>query len=174
MDNIKTPNMEVTGLDELSKKLDRLQARDSQMEQRITKIIREAIKADTDLMQTIGNRLQATCFEVSPEEPDNTPLPYITIIYGHMQGQQLTKDDLWMPEEWQRTVTVEIAARSTNDVEQIMWQVVKAVARYVDSLAENGDEYPQLDALNATDIAWDWTKPCYYQNLIYQCTIYNV
>ena len=44
MDN-KTPNMEVTGLDELSKKLDRLQARDSQMEQRITKIIREAIKA---------------------------------------------------------------------------------------------------------------------------------
>ena len=45
MDNIKTPNMEVTGLDELSKKLDRLQARDSQMEERITKIIREAIKA---------------------------------------------------------------------------------------------------------------------------------
>ena len=45
MDNIKTQNMEVTGLDELSKKLDRLQARDSQMEQRITKIIREAIKA---------------------------------------------------------------------------------------------------------------------------------
>ena len=45
MDNIKTPNMEVTGLDELSKKLDRLQAHDAQMEQRITKIIREAIKA---------------------------------------------------------------------------------------------------------------------------------
>ena len=45
MDNIKTHNMEVTGLDELSKKLDRLQAKDSQMEQRITKIIREAIKA---------------------------------------------------------------------------------------------------------------------------------
>ena len=45
MNNIKTPNMEVTGLDELSKKLDRLQAKDSQMEQRITKIIREAIKA---------------------------------------------------------------------------------------------------------------------------------
>lgn len=45
MDNIKTPNMEVTGLDELSKKLDRLQDHDSQMEQRITKIIREAIKA---------------------------------------------------------------------------------------------------------------------------------
>ena len=45
MDNIKTPNMEVTGLDELSKKLDRLQAHDSQMEERITKIIREAIKA---------------------------------------------------------------------------------------------------------------------------------
>ncbi len=134
-------------------------------------LIREAIKADADLMQTIGSRLQATCFEVSPEEPDNTPLPYITIIYGNMQGQQLTKDDLWMPEDFQRTVTVEIAARSTNDVEQIMWQVVKAVARYVEQLADNGDEYPQLDSLSATDIAWDWMKPCYYQNLIYQCTI---
>ena len=41
MDNIKTPNMEVTGLDELSKKLDRLQAKDSQMEERITKMCQE-------------------------------------------------------------------------------------------------------------------------------------
>lgn len=60
MDNIKTPNMEVTGLDELSKKLDRLQAKDSQMEQRITKIIREAIKAarsmvTADAKGAVGN-----------------------------------------------------------------------------------------------------------------------
>ena len=60
MDNIKTPNMEVTGLDELSKKLDRLQANDSQMEQRITKIIREAIKAarsmvTADAKGAVGN-----------------------------------------------------------------------------------------------------------------------
>lgn len=60
MDNIKTQNMEVTGLDELSKKLDRLQARDSQMEQRITKIIREAIKAarsmvTADAKGAVGN-----------------------------------------------------------------------------------------------------------------------
>lgn len=59
MDN-KTPNMEVTGLDELSKKLDRLQAHDSQMEQRITKIIREAIKAarsmvTADAKGAVGN-----------------------------------------------------------------------------------------------------------------------
>ena len=44
MVNIKTPNMEVTGLDELSKKLDRLQAHDPRMEKRITDIIRKAIK----------------------------------------------------------------------------------------------------------------------------------
>lgn len=60
MDNIKTSNMEVTGLDELSKKLDRLQAHDSQMEQRITKIIREAIKAarsmvTQDAKSAVGN-----------------------------------------------------------------------------------------------------------------------
>ncbi len=60
MDNIKTPNMEVTGLDELSKKLDRLQAKDSQMEERITKIIREAIKAarsmvTADAKGAVGN-----------------------------------------------------------------------------------------------------------------------
>ena len=60
MDNIKTHNMEVTGLDELSKKLDRLQAKDSQMEERITKIIREAIKAarsmvTADAKGAVGN-----------------------------------------------------------------------------------------------------------------------
>lgn len=60
MDNIKTPNMEVTGLDELSKKLDRLQAKDSQMEEQIVKIIREAIKAarsmvTADAKSAVGN-----------------------------------------------------------------------------------------------------------------------
>ena len=41
----KTKNMEVTGLDELGKKIDRLQAHDPRMEKRITDIVRKAIKA---------------------------------------------------------------------------------------------------------------------------------
>ena len=60
MDNIKTDNMEVTGLDELAKKLDRLQAHDPHMEKRIQDIIRKAIKAARSLVSSdakgvIGN-----------------------------------------------------------------------------------------------------------------------
>ena len=52
--------MEVTGLDELAKKLDRLQAHDPQMEKRIQDIIRKAIKAARSLVSSdakgvIGN-----------------------------------------------------------------------------------------------------------------------
>ena len=79
MDNIKTNNMEVTGLDELSKKLDRLQAHDSQMEKRITDIIRRAIKAARSMVQS--NAKGAV-----PNDPRHAYKAVRTMVYKRILG----------------------------------------------------------------------------------------
>ena len=45
----------------------------------VDEIIYDAIRADSALMEAIGNRVVSTCFEVSPDEKDNTPVPYIIV-----------------------------------------------------------------------------------------------
>ena len=60
---------------------------------RLDKLFFDAITADAELMQAVGGRVKSTCFEVSPEETDNTPLPYILILDEGKQPSATTKDD---------------------------------------------------------------------------------
>ena len=45
----------------------------------VDEIIYDAICADAALMEYIGNRVVSTCFEVGPDDMDNTPLPCIIV-----------------------------------------------------------------------------------------------
>ena len=46
----------------------------------LDEIIYNALRADADLMTAVGGRIVSTCFEVSPDEQDNTPLPCIIVM----------------------------------------------------------------------------------------------
>ena len=61
----------------------------------VDEIIYDAICADAALMEAIGNRVVSTCFEVSPTEQDNTPLPNIIVTDDGFQNLESTKDELW-------------------------------------------------------------------------------
>ena len=143
---------------------------------RLDKIIYDAITADTDLMQMVENRVQSTCFEVSPNEQDNTPLPYIIIRDLGKQPSQTTKDDGWMPSRWTVVAGIEVGGISPNEVDSIVMQAMKAVANHIQTLSSSGfdvpyinEGYPQTQGVN-----WDWTKPCYFDVVQYQCDIdYN-
>jgi hypothetical protein len=132
----------------------------------VDELIYDAITADETLMAIIGGRVVSTCFEIPPDELDNTPIPNIIITDDGMQNNVTTKDCVWEGAEDQVQVTVDIAAASPSEVKQIMRKVRKAVEVYMASL---GNEMPTLVSLTAGDLAWDWMKPCYYKPLIYQC-----
>ena len=132
----------------------------------VDELIYEAIKADEQLMQTIGGRVVSTCFEIPPDQEDNTPLPNIIITDDGFQNNVTTKDCVWEGGEDQVQVTVDIAAESPGEVKQIMRKVRKAVEVYMASL---GAQMPTLANLTAGELAWDWVKPCYHKPLIYQC-----
>ena len=140
---------------------------------RLDKILFDAITADAELMQTVGNRVKSTCFEVSPEEQDNTPLPYIVIRDLGKKPAQTTKDDEWMPSLWNAGAGIEVGATSPNEVDAIVMRAMKAVANYMQTLEGDvpylNEGFPQTQG-----VSWDWTKPCYWDLAQYQCDIdYN-
>lgn len=140
---------------------------------RLDKIFFDAIVADNDLMQAVGGRVKSTCFEVSPDEQDNTPLPYILILDEGKQPAQTTKDDEWIPSQWRVGVSVEVGAKSPNEVDALVMKAMKAIAEYISTLAEQGEEIPYLNEgfPQTQGVAWDWTKPCYFDVARYQCDI---
>ena len=142
---------------------------------RLKKIFYDAICADSALMHAIGNRVKSTCFEVAPEVRDNTAVPYIIIIDEGKQPAQTTKDDGWMPSLWHVNVGVEIAAQSENDVDDLMLKAMQAIANHIQTLYTQGIyiPYPNEGTPQTQGVAWDWTKPCYFDVAHYQCDVEN-
>ena len=135
----------------------------------VDEIIYDAIRADEELMTSISGHVVSTCFEVSPTDADNTPLPYIIVTDDGFQNQVETKDDGWEGTEDRVSVGVEVAAESPQDVKRLIKMVRQAVASYISQMYDDGEDIPELDSLSSDGLAWDWSKPCYYQRLTYQC-----
>ena len=135
----------------------------------VDEIIYDAIRADEELMTAISGHVVSTCFEVSPTDADNTPLPYIIVTDDGFQNQVESKDDGWEGTEDRVSVGVEVAAESPQDVKRLIKMVRQAVASYIGQMYDDGEDIPELDSLSSDGLAWDWTKPCYYQRLTYQC-----
>ena len=134
----------------------------------VDEMIYEAIVADESLMTTIGGRVTSTCFEIPPDQLDNTEVPNIIITDDGFTNNVTTKDCVWEGGEDQVQVTVDIAGNSPQEVKQIMRRVRKAVETYMASL--DYSVLPELVSLTSGELAWDWMKPCYYKPLIYTCT----
>ena len=136
----------------------------------VDEIIYDAIRADAVLMEAIGNRVVSTCFEVSPTEADNTPLPNIIVTDDGFQNQTGTKDNVWESNEDRVQAGVDVAAESPKEVRRLIRMVRRAIEQYVVGLYTKGEKIPTLEQLSSSGIAWDWMRPCYYQQLTYQCS----
>ena len=138
---------------------------------RLDKIFFDAITADAELMQAVGGRVKSTCFEVSPDEQDNTPLPYIVIRDLGKQPSQTTKDDEWMPSQWNVGAGIEVGAASPNEVDALVMKAMKAIADYISALAVESIDIPYLNEgfPQTQGVSWDWEKPCYFDVAHYQC-----
>ena len=137
----------------------------------VDEIIYDAICADTALMEAIGSRVVSTCFEVPPAEADNTPLPNIIVTDDGFQNQVGSKDTVWESGEDRVQATVDVAASSPEEVRRLIRMVRRAVENHIILMSATDGCIPELESLSSNGIAWDWMKPCYYQQLSYQCTV---
>lgn len=137
----------------------------------LDKLFYDALQADETLKAAVGGRIVSTCFEVSPDEQDNTPLPCIIVTDDGLQNDQSNKDNVWESDEDRVQASVEIDAESPKVVKQLIRMVRKAIANYVASLYAQNAEIPYLLNVQTNGVAWDWMKPCYHSTISYQCSV---
>jgi hypothetical protein len=132
-----------------------------------------ALMADADLVLAVGGRIESTCFEVAPDDKDNTQLPNIIITDDGLTNQPTTKDMEWEADEDRVQASVDVAAKNPKQVKQLIRMVRKAIANYIKGMDDKGEEIPYLQSLQTTGVEWDWMKPCYHSVMIYQCDVEN-
>ena len=139
----------------------------------LDEILFNALRSDAVLMEDVGGRIVSTCFEVGPEDVDNTPLPCIIVMDDGLQNNPDTKDFEWEAYEDRVTASVEVDAESPKAVKALIRKVRHAIADYIQTLYNEGEEIPELESIVSNGIAWDWMKPCYHSTLTYNCIIEN-
>lgn len=139
----------------------------------LDEILFNALRSDAVLMEDVGGRIVSTCFEVGPDEVDNTPLPCIIVMDDGLQNNPDTKDCEWEAYEDRVTASVEVDAESSKAVKALIRKVRHAIADYIQTLYNEGEEIPKLESIVSNGIAWDWMKPCYHSTLTYNCIIEN-
>ncbi len=141
----------------------------------LDEIFYDALMADESLKEAVGERIASTCFEVAPDEQDNTPLPYIIVTHDGFVNSAGTKDNVWEGDEDVVQASVEVSASSRNEVGRLLLMVRRAISNYITKMYADGEYVPELmpEHPKSSGIAWDWTKPCYYTTLTYQCDIQN-
>jgi hypothetical protein len=132
-----------------------------------------ALMADADLVLAVGGRIESTCFEVAPDDKDNTQLPNIIITDDGLTNQPTSKDMEWEADEDRVQASVDVAAKNPKQVKQLIRMVRKAIANYIKGMDDKGEEIPLLQSLQTTGVEWDWMKPCYHSVMIYQCDVEN-
>ena len=132
-----------------------------------------ALMADAEVVLAVGGRIESTCFEVAPDDKDNTKLPNIIITDDGLTNQPTTKDMTWESDEDRVQASVDVAAKNPKQVKQLIRMVRKAIANYIKGMDDKGEEIPLLQSLQTTGVEWDWMKPCYHSVMIYQCDVEN-
>ena len=132
-----------------------------------------ALMADGELVLAVGGRIESTCFEVSPEDQDNTPLPCIIVMDDGLTNQPDTKDAEWESSIDHVQASIEVDAKDPKDVKALIRMVRKAIANYIESMEDKGEDIPNLHSIQTSGIDWDWMKPCYHSTITYQCDIEN-
>ena len=137
------------------------------------KVFYNALRSNAELVAQVGNRIESTSIPVPDEEFMNEPLPYIIITYDGMQNEGFTKDNSYEGDTDKVQVSIEVDAESRDELGDIMQKVRQTVIDYFeDEVGHVWDDYyyvPDSYELTASPVAYDPTKPCYYQTLTYNC-----
>ena len=132
-----------------------------------------ALMADAEVVLAVGGRIESTCFEVAPDDKDNTKLPNIIIMDDGLTNQPTSKDMEWEADEDRVQASVDVAAKDPKQVKRLIRMVRKAITNYIKGMDDKGEEIPYLQSLQTTGVEWDWMKPCYHSVMIYQCDVEN-
>lgn len=131
----------------------------------------KAIKSNTELMDTIGNRLYSTAIPLPDEDADNVPCPYVIITFDSLSNESQTKDGLEGSTDMV-SVSIEVTARTRQELASLTETIRNTVRDYLEDYDYEGEDYnlvPLDYHFTAQSVQYDSMKPCFWQILQYQC-----
>lgn len=135
----------------------------------------KALRSNADLMQMLpAGDVYNTAIALPEEEADNAPLPYVIVTYDGMQNDDSTKDNAYRGLTDRVQIGMEIAAKTRPQVAEIAIKVRNIIDEYF--MQHYGDDtdpehklIPYSMTFSAQPVQYDSLKPCYWQQLNWQC-----
>ena len=133
----------------------------------------KALRANADLMaQLAAGDVYNTAIAMPDEDLDNAPLPYAIVTFDGLNNDIDTKDDPFESDSDSVNISIEIAAKTRNELGQLAEAIRRQVHQYFINADPTDDDYelvPTDYQFSAQAVNYDSMKPCYWQVLTYQC-----
>ena len=135
----------------------------------------KALRANAELMEQLpAGNVYNTSIALPDEDIDTAPLPYIIVSYDGLNNQDTTKDSSYEGVTDMVTIGIEIAAKTRPQLAELAITVRKTIQDYFqehvyDMRDEDYKLIPDSYQLQAQAVQYDSLKPCYWQQLIFQC-----
>jgi hypothetical protein len=138
-------------------------------------IFAKALRSNAELIaQLPAGGVYNTAIALPDEDLDNADVPYIIVSFDGLNNQDSTKDSSYDGLTDMVTVGIEIAAKTRPQLAELAIMVRDTIRDYFrQHVASQDDEdyalIPNSYQLQAQQVQYDSLKPCYWQQLAYQC-----
>ena len=136
-------------------------------------IFAKALKSNADLMAELpAGNVYNTAIALPDEEADNAPVPYIIVSFNGLVNQDFTKDNQFEGMTDAVTIGITIAARTREELADLAIEARHTIVEYLQAQRPGDEDYelvPREIQLQAQGVQYDSLKPCYWQELTYQC-----
>ena len=141
-----------------------------------------ALQSNQELMERIGYvaptseedqgqpaRLYGTSIPLPDEDVDNVPAPYLIVVIDSLTNDQETKDDCYESNYDKVDITVIVVGRTLNELHELTQMARDTILSYMRTTTTPIKDY----TFTAGQIVYNADKPCYWQELNYQCDVKN-
>ena len=135
----------------------------------------KALRSNADLIAALpAGDVYNTAIALPDEDADNAEVPYIIVSFDGLNNQDSTKDDDYEADTDIVQIGIEIAAKTRPQLGELARSVRKTLREYFrEHQGDDSDEdyqlIPEDMTLTAQPVQYDSLKPCYWQQLQYQC-----
>lgn len=139
------------------------------------KFFAKALFASEDLDDMVGGRIYNTVDD--EQDPDSAEIPSVIIFNNGTINQQESKDDDVESDYDTDTITLGISAKTREQLADIV-TLVRGIIReaanaFNDTDAESLGFWLEGYNFSSSEVSYDYEKPCYWQELTYQCETLN-
>lgn len=129
----------------------------------------EYIDDEGEVQYDATPRLYGTAIPLPDEDAKNVPVPYIIVTFDGLTNEQGTKDDRYESEDDVVNISVDVIAKTLDDLHDLTQMVRDTVLSYLRTTDTAIKDYQ----FAARQIVYDPDKPGYWQVLTYQCETDN-